>query len=1803
VNQQQEKKMEQEHYIRVFFKESKNKKINVQIVPSIRQVITHELTDARKALQSSAISRYKDIKEECLATDSILIECDSLVLYLLRMMQRNASVHFNFLHYTFLLERFIQRLIDRKFNVSLVVFECHENAWFDDNLTNIGVDKRLIGIVRKLTIQHMVDALGIRVHTFKEWWDETWRFYLQYESPYCILAISPGEHSTLLDMFIYHCLGRYLVHKHSTLNYMSIDQLEFTTNSVLTFGWKLKIEINPEVEKIDSQRSQIRGETKKIKKQRDKIKKLIRHFASLLIPVPETKQIDFLNAIPNELSQLEEMKLNRGKLALLFYHLQRLSRLEGTVLASTMTRLIVATLLLQEKLSLQDRAKMARKQCTVYSNLKQFTMKLYQHCSESIPIINDNKIVVNNAPSLFDLLDENVLNILTSDYVNNLKDGKRQIFVEPQSITIYNQLIQRLDDNSDNTVSATEEYQLWQRQTDNSVVKEQVASIPIQKLYPIRDTFVQRVLGEELVNQFAEYEYRNDEISNDNSTSFEKVVFFEKYHWHTARLLTDDFFPQTRERKQAAQKAEHQLNEYAASMKPPSARKLIEVKESHEVFGKEYHQQFLQKAEQITQSVDQLLSQHHDSLTIQKIDQILTVLSQQLESVPCEKQIAKLLFLRIINLRKKYESSDRIWKIFHACNVALKFIQQMREKYGDTAIDMEEVISQKRYIFLVLCELGFSTFAQKLVDQSSEFNYQLFVNQSVQQITDYAWFQLAHNEFDDDENTILDLQQLERKITRPLSHDLGFKPDPWQWDLIDMVNNNESVLASAPTSSGKTFIAFYCIEKVLRESNDGVVVFVCPSKALVNQTYAEVCSRYMKHLGQDMNMVGMFTADDQIHPLKCQVLVTVPACLEILLLSAQAHEWSKRLKYVIFDEIHCINEKEVGSTWEHLLLLIQCPFLALSATIGNPEEFHAWLSQLEKPNVPCVNLVRHNQRPRDLIYSVYEGDGKPGVFHEVHPLATISDVVNEQTLNSIPSMTSQQCLVAVSEGLKAENEKVREAFTTVLPANLFTDARLITRKEVIEYQKKITQTLWKLYSENGEEVKQAVQAYISKLGRSVDEAYDRMWHNGKFNFATSKYVQENIIYLVEKLNAEDLLPSILFNFSRKSCNKTVKVLGQYAFRNTGFWSIKDSDKEELEATLRKLEKQKCRTPEGVLEGLKYGIAAHHGGLPQMYLKEVERLFRKGALKIVAASGTLASGIHMPARSVVMAGDSIHLNSLIFHQCSGRSGRRGFDARGKIILFGISQARVNRLLTAKAPDILGDMSISTTLILRMMVLYRDTIEYCRARKLPQQASQQIIEDASEKLMRLLNQPLFGHGKSLPKTKQLVQHHFRFSIEFLLRQEYIDLDGKILQFTGATTHLFYLEPFNFLFMYFLRKGLFHQLLKLGDQGEQIIFLVLCHLLGRLPIIGNYKAEKKLPDLPVSFMKGIEEFNKLLSSTFGSYIRIYAKQNADSEDTQIMDQILPLSKIYYWNKKTPNEVYNTLNVPVENETSACSVFSLLSGVCSDQDYNIPALVNHLRQDIYVEPNSIPFAKSETALNAYAYLLMYDPNVLNLVNLMEKSELDAIELEQNLRQFDGDLRKLMVSMEQLSIGDERVRDPFVTAIVRLSTRFTAKVRACMQDQQLRAPDRRSEQQYQRRRPPMSKQPRTNYENRQQHQQQHEPKQQKQQHQHQHQKQKQKQPQVSQTQQKVVNVINPKTGKTSVITVNNNNGDQPRVTKLKQEKPKTTSNNNNQQQQQQPQDQNQQQKKKRTRARKVYKPQHQNQQSQSSSDSQQQME
>lgn len=256
----------------------------------------------------------------------------------------------------------------------------------------------------------------------------------------------------------------------------------------------------------------------------------------------------------------------------------------------------------------------------------------------------------------------------------------------------------------------------------------------------------------------------------------------------------------------------------------------------------------------------------------------------------------------------------------------------------------------------------------------------------------------------------------------------NFQPDGWQVELMDAVDANKSVLVSAPTSSGKTFIAYYAMEQALQSCADAEnkVIYVAPTKALVNQVEAGINARFDKSFKHSTSsvVVGTFTGDFQFDLNRCQILVVTPQCLEILLLNpvftskrSHAVDWRKALKYVIFDEIHRLGAED-GRVWERALALLPCPFLALSATLGGLENFKRWLQAVDDDRngtqaSDVVTIVRH-VRVNDLDIHHYRCDREqPSTPSNLGRPVAGAEIVRANAIGCVPSLRSQNSLAAI----------------------------------------------------------------------------------------------------------------------------------------------------------------------------------------------------------------------------------------------------------------------------------------------------------------------------------------------------------------------------------------------------------------------------------------------------------------------------------------------------------------------------------------------------------------------------------------------------------------------------------------------------------------------------------------------------------------------------------------------------------------------------------------------------------------------
>ena len=209
-----------------------------------------------------------------------------------------------------------------------------------------------------------------------------------------------------------------------------------------------------------------------------------------------------------------------------------------------------------------------------------------------------------------------------------------------------------------------------------------------------------------------------------------------------------------------------------------------------------------------------------------------------------------------------------------------------------------------------------------------------------------------------------------------------FPLDDFQRQAVDALDADRSVVVCAPTGSGKTLIGEYAIYRAIAHGKR--VFYTTPLKALSNQKLRD----FREQFGYEN--VGLLTGDLSINR-DAPVVVMTTEIFRNMLYGTRIGETGTTLQQVeavVLDECHYMNDRQRGTVWEESI--IYCPptiqLVALSATIGNPEELTDWINQVRRAGgvnnggrvdaqVSYCDLVNSDFRPVPLRFFYSQKSG------------------------------------------------------------------------------------------------------------------------------------------------------------------------------------------------------------------------------------------------------------------------------------------------------------------------------------------------------------------------------------------------------------------------------------------------------------------------------------------------------------------------------------------------------------------------------------------------------------------------------------------------------------------------------------------------------------------------------------------------------------------------------------------------------------------------------------------------------------
>jgi superfamily II RNA helicase len=491
-----------------------------------------------------------------------------------------------------------------------------------------------------------------------------------------------------------------------------------------------------------------------------------------------------------------------------------------------------------------------------------------------------------------------------------------------------------------------------------------------------------------------------------------------------------------------------------------------------------------------------------------------------------------------------------------------------------------------------------------------------------------------------------------------------FPLDPFQIEAARHLAEGRSVLVAAPTGMGKTVVAEYAIWQSRRAGLRAI--YTAPLKALSNQKFRDLRARYGEA------EVGLLTGDIVENPRAPIVVMTTEIFRNMLLEGARAaqltvsqevavllHSTTARdagtlppaddiaelarqsqldeelstVGCVVFDELHYLSDPSRGPVWEEAI--IHSPahvvFVGLSATVSNADELRRWIERVHGP----MSLVWHDERAVPLehyylldgkLHLVQDAEGRRvDYFPDIGGEAKLARMRNRQRRFTFGGEDDEPParITYTSGSVAAERERGRRERTSAHPTG--SPARPSEQDQPAQPE----EPKERLAPEPGE--------------------------------------------VITALSHASLLPCIYFLPGRRA----VETAAESA---RGHLLVSPAQRarlhDEVQQWVRALphEDQRLDQVQRLAALLPRGLAFHHAGLLPGLKVMVETLFQRGELRAVFATDTLALGINMPARSVVLGSmskfDGTQMRLLTpneYQQLTGRAGRRGLDQKGAAVI--------------------------------------------------------------------------------------------------------------------------------------------------------------------------------------------------------------------------------------------------------------------------------------------------------------------------------------------------------------------------------------------------------------------------------------------------------------------------------------------------------------------------------------------------------
>ncbi|KAJ5233054.1 hypothetical protein N7468_006010 [Penicillium chermesinum] len=541
------------------------------------------------------------------------------------------------------------------------------------------------------------------------------------------------------------------------------------------------------------------------------------------------------------------------------------------------------------------------------------------------------------------------------------------------------------------------------------------------------------------------------------------------------------------------------------------------------------------------------------------------------------------------------------------------------------------------------------------------------------------------------------------ELVPDMAREWPFELDTFQKEAVYHLENGDSVFVAAHTSAGKTVVAEYGIALAAKHMTKAI--YTSPIKALSNQKYRDFRTTF--------DDVGILTGDVQINPEASCLIMTTEILRSMLYRGA---DLIRDVEFVIFDEVHYVNDSERGVVWEEVIIMLpeHVTLILLSATVPNTQEFASWVGRTKKKDIYVISTPK---RPVPLEHFLWAGKDKFKIVDS-----------NKRFLESgwkkANDVMSGKDKEKAKKEVEIQNAQAQRGGQQGRGRGGPPSGRGGPRGG----------------GRGGAPPQRGGGRGQGGRGQPANRGTGNIARTGRGGGRTTAAQDKTVwVNVVSHLRKEDLLPGCIFVFSKKRCEENADSLSNQDFCNASEKSVIHMF---IEKSLTRLKPEDRTLPQitRLRDLLSRGVAVHHGGLLPIMKEVVEILFARSLVKVLFATETFAMGLNLPTRTVVFSGyrkhDGKQFRDLIpgeYTQMAGRAGRRGLDTVGYVLIVATGRdeappaASLKKMMLGEPLKLRSQFRLTYNMILNLLRVEALKIEEMIKRSFSENATQALLPE--------------------------------------------------------------------------------------------------------------------------------------------------------------------------------------------------------------------------------------------------------------------------------------------------------------------------------------------------------------------------------------------------------------------------------------------------------------------------------------------